>query len=41
VRISAAALGSGNARATRVAIVRVGQSLPQGYTVLSWGSGSD
>jgi general secretion pathway protein K len=41
MRISAAAVGSGNARATRVAIVRVGSSLPQGYVVLSWGSGSD
>jgi general secretion pathway protein K len=41
VRISAAAPGSGNARATRVAIVRVGSTLPQGYAVLSWGSGSD
>ena len=41
LRISAVAVGSGNARATRVAIVRVGPSLPQGYVVLSWGSGSD
>jgi general secretion pathway protein K len=41
IRISAAALGSGNARANRVAVVRVGSSLPQGYAVLSWGSGSD
>jgi general secretion pathway protein K len=38
VRISAAALGPGNARVTRVAIVRVGSSLPSGYTVLRWGS---
>jgi general secretion pathway protein K len=38
-RISAAALGRGNARVTRVAIVRIGSSLPQGYAVLSWGSG--
>jgi general secretion pathway protein K len=40
-RISAAAVGLGNARATRVAIVRVGPSLPQGYLVLSWSSASD
>jgi general secretion pathway protein K len=39
VRISATALGPGNARVTRVAIVRVGSSLPRGYAVLSWGSG--
>jgi general secretion pathway protein K len=41
VRISAAALGSGNAQVTRMAIVRVGPTLPQGYAVLSWGSESD
>jgi general secretion pathway protein K len=41
VRISAAALGPGNAKVTRVAIVRVGATLPLGYAVLSWGGGSD
>lgn len=38
VRITASALGPGNARVTRRAIVRVGSTLPQGYVVLAWGS---
>ncbi len=41
VRITAAALGPGNARITRTAIVRVGSSLPQGYVVLAWGNRVD
>ncbi len=41
VRIIAAALGPGNARVTRTAIVRVGPSLPQGYVVLAWGNRVD
>ncbi|MGH7114452.1 MAG: general secretion pathway protein GspK [Stellaceae bacterium] len=40
-RIIAAALGPGNARVTRTAIVRVGPSLPQGYVVLAWGNRVD
>ena len=38
VRITALASGSGNARATRSAIVRTGAAMPRGYTVLAWGS---
>ena len=41
VRITARALGPGNAHATRIAIVRVGAELPNGYTVLAWGSRID
>jgi general secretion pathway protein K len=41
VRIVAAALGPGNARVTRTAIVRVGSTLPQGYVVLAWGNRVD
>ncbi len=41
VRIVAAALGPGNARITRTAIVRVGSTLPQGYVVLAWGNRVD
>jgi general secretion pathway protein K len=39
VRITAGALGPGNARVTRTAIVRVGTTLPGGYAVLAWGGG--
>ena len=38
VRITASAFGPGNARVTRLAIVRVGAMLPGGYVVLAWGS---
>ena len=41
VRISAAALGPGNARVTRTAIVRFGSTLPQGYLVLAWNNAAD
>jgi general secretion pathway protein K len=41
VRIRAEALGPGNARVARAAIVRVGSTLPQGYTILAWGSRVD
>lgn len=41
VRIIAAAQGPGNARATRRAIVRIGPTLPQGYSVLAWGDAVD
>jgi hypothetical protein len=41
VRIIAAAYGPGNARVIHTAIVRVGASLPQGYTVLAWGNAVD
>ena len=37
-RITATALGPGNASATRFAIVRFGAILPSGYKVLAWGS---
>jgi general secretion pathway protein K len=37
VRIIAQALGPGNARITRTAIVRLGSTLPEGYVVLAWG----
>src|SRR6516164_5861802 len=40
VRITASATGPGNGRVTKTAIVRVGATLPSGYTVLAWGSGS-
>jgi general secretion pathway protein K len=39
-RITATAFGSGNASATRFAIVRFGAALPSGYEVLAWGSRS-
>jgi general secretion pathway protein K len=35
-RITAAASGPRNARVIRVAVVRIGAALPQGYTVLAW-----
>jgi general secretion pathway protein K len=38
VRITALAVGPGNARVTRTAVVRTGATLPQGYAVLAWGS---
>jgi general secretion pathway protein K len=38
VRITALASGPGNARVTRTAVVRTAVTLPQGYTVLAWGS---
>ncbi len=41
VRIVAAGFGPGNARITRIAVVRVGSSLPQGYAVLAWGNAVD
>lgn len=39
VRITAAAVGPGNAHVTHTAVVRVGSSLPQGYAVLAWSGG--
>jgi general secretion pathway protein K len=36
-RITAIAVGPGNARITRTAIVRIGATLPRGYEVLYWG----
>ena len=39
--MTASALGPGNARVKRSAIVRVGALLPGGYAVLAWGSGLD
>jgi general secretion pathway protein K len=41
VRIRAEALGPGNARVSRIAVVRIGASLPQGYAVLAWGNTVD
>lgn len=41
VRIIADAKGLGNAQVTRVAVVRVSPSLPQGYAVLAWGNTVD
>jgi general secretion pathway protein K len=38
VRITAVASGPGNARVTRIAVVRTGATLPQGYAVLAWSS---
>ena len=38
VRIEAGAVGPGNARVSKTAIVRVGAMLPGGYAVLAWGS---
>ncbi len=37
-RITALASGPGNARVTRIAVVRTGATLPQGYAVLAWAS---
>ena len=41
VRMTATALGPGNARVQRSAIVRVGATLPGGYIVLAWGGSFD
>jgi general secretion pathway protein K len=41
VRMTAVASGPGNARVVRTAIVRTGPNLPQGYSVLAWGTGLD
>src|SRR5215475_3735658 len=41
VRMTATALGPGNARVQRSAIVRVGTTLPGGYMVLAWGGSFD
>jgi general secretion pathway protein K len=38
VRITALASGPGNARVIRTAVVRAGETLPQGYAVLAWGT---
>jgi hypothetical protein len=38
VRITALASGPGNAHVVRTAVVRIGPTAPQGYTVLAWGS---
>src|SRR5947209_11751092 len=38
VRITALASGPDNARVTRTAVVRTAGTLPQGYTVLAWGT---
>jgi general secretion pathway protein K len=40
-RISATAIGPGKARVERVAVVRIGAALPNGYTVLAWGDRVD
>ncbi len=40
-RISATARGPGNAVANRMAIARVGPSVPRGYTVLAWESNAE
>jgi general secretion pathway protein K len=40
-RITALASGPGNARVQRVAVVRIGAALPNGYTVLAWGNQVD
>lgn len=40
VRMTAIGSGPGNARVVRTAIIRTGPNLPQGYTVLAWGSGA-
>ena len=41
LELIADAKGLGNARVTRVAVVRVSPSLPQGYAVLAWGNTVD
>jgi general secretion pathway protein K len=41
VRITALAAGPGNAQVVRFAVVRTGATLPQGYTVLAWGTSAD
>ena len=40
-RISAAAQGPGNANANRLAIARIGPSVPRGYAMLAWESASE
>jgi general secretion pathway protein K len=40
-RITALASGPGNAHVQRVAVVRIGAALPNGYTVLAWGNQVD
>lgn len=40
VRITATAFGPGNARVIRVAVVRIGAALPQGYATLAWENGA-
>jgi general secretion pathway protein K len=40
-RITAVAAGPGNARVARIAVVRLGAALPNGYTVLAWGDRLD
>jgi general secretion pathway protein K len=41
VRITALASGPGNAHVIRTAVVRIGPTAPQGYTVLAWGRSLD
>jgi len=41
VRVMASALGPGNARVQRSAIVNVGAMLPGGYKILAWGDSLD
>jgi general secretion pathway protein K len=41
VRITALASGPANARVVRTAVVRIGASMPQGYTILAWSNGLD
>jgi general secretion pathway protein K len=40
-RITAVASGPGRARAERIAVVRIGAALPNGYAVLAWGDRLD
>jgi general secretion pathway protein K len=40
-RITALAVGPGNARVARVAVVRIGAALQSGYAVLAWANRSD
>lgn len=41
VRITALASGPGSARVVRTAVVRLGATSPQGYTIVAWGNSAD
>jgi general secretion pathway protein K len=41
IRVTATATGPGNAHVTHDAVIRIGSTLPEGYTILAWGSAVD
>jgi general secretion pathway protein K len=40
-RIRSVAQGPGNALATRTAVARIGQSMPNGYALMTWSNGEE